>query len=128
MPVPKPVTMILPHYTPHKHSNKRKVTEEAVNVAELVFKHAVVEEIEEADSDEAQLFTLNDEPEIIEDISETIADNDMLDLCTVTMVQALYCDQQAQIKKKESQSCKKHSRCHCNLLSLDTQEFFSIKV
>ena len=30
--------------------------------------------------------------------------------------------------KPKPQSCKKHSRCHCDLLSLETTDFFAIKV
>ena len=30
--------------------------------------------------------------------------------------------------EKPKSSCKKHSRCHCDLLSLETTDFFSIKV
>jgi len=30
--------------------------------------------------------------------------------------------------KAKQQSCKKHSRCHCDLLSLETTEFFTIQV
>ena len=29
---------------------------------------------------------------------------------------------------KREQKCKKHSRCHCDLLSLETTDFFTIKV
>ena len=31
-------------------------------------------------------------------------------------------------QKKREQTCKKHSRCHCDLLSLETTDFFAIKV
>ncbi len=33
----------------------------------------------------------------------------------------------AQLKPKPNQGCAKHSRCHCNLMSFDTPDFFVLK-
>ena len=128
MPVPKPVTMILPNYLPHKTRNKRKVTEEAIKVTELVFKHATVQETEEANDEFAQTFTVG-QSDCDHDIIERDTDSEVRERCKEIQVHVLECapEPPSEPKKKDNQSCKKHSRCHCNLLSLDTSEFFSIK-
>ena len=135
MPVPKPVTMIIPNYLPHKQKNVRKVTEEAKSKLELVFKHATIDEVAEICEDSVKTFTsdiIDCGPDII--VAEAI--NEIRHLCEVKSVTIKTCEivQKVQTpppptpEKKNAQSCKKHSRCHCDLLSLDTTEFFSIKV
>jgi len=129
MPVPKPVTMILPAYTPHRPRNKRKVMEEALERKELIFKHADTEETCDIIYETVDIIT---ELKCQENIEITVIEHYLSALAKVTEVKVLSCDPEPlkppPLKKKEAQSCKKHSRCHCDLLSLDTNEFFSIKV
>lgn len=130
MPVPKPVTLVIPNYTPHQQRNKRKVVEEAIEVTELVFKHATIHETEDVEEEIVDTLTSTHSKETKVIIRDT--DTEMLEICKVIVVDARTCDPEPPSepvpKKKDNQSCKKHSRCHCALLSLDTSEFFNIKV
>eukprot|EP00092_Neocalanus_flemingeri_P032147 GFUD01034939.1.p1 GENE.GFUD01034939.1~~GFUD01034939.1.p1 ORF type:complete len:152 (-),score=45.88 GFUD01034939.1:71-526(-) len=131
MPVPKPVTMILPNYLPHRERNKRKVLENSKKAAELVFKHATIETTEEVQEETVNTFN---EDHFNHDSCDVVSDIDIerSDICKVTSVNVLQCDpeppSEPKPKQKDQQSCKKHSRCHCDLMSLETADFFTIKV
>ena len=125
MPVAKPVTMIIPNYLPHKDRNKKKVAEEKVKkTQEVVIKHATLETLEELAEDTTvtidKLDTTAEEPEA------SVVEKQSLKVIKSPAVQILTCEPEK--PRKSEQRCKKHSRCHCDLLSLETSDFFTIKV
>ena len=105
--------------------------ENAKQAAELVFKHATLDTTEEIQEETVDTFKedyFDDES----DVTVTDTDYKTNDVYKVTTVNILQCDpeppSEPEPKQKDQQSCKKHSRCHCNLLSLDTSDFFTLKV
>ena len=123
--------MILPNYLLHRERNKRKVLENAEHALELVFNHATRDTSEEVEEQTVKTFTEEYlEPELV--ITVTNTDSELRHVCKVTSVKVLQCypeePSEPEPKQEDKQSCRKHSRCHCNLLSLDTSDFFTIKV
>ena len=130
MPVPKPVTMILPNYLPHQARNKRRIAEEtATKTAQLVIKHATVETSPDLElHDTTELLVENHDSET-QEASEVIVEGEALNVIKKNVVKLINCEPPPPVEeKKPEQRCKKHSRCHCDLLSLDTTDFFTIKV
>ena len=125
MPVAKPVTMIIPNYLPHKDRNKRKITEETAKKSqELVIKHATVEQLEERIETTAEALDSLDNS-VVTEAESSVEGNPCLNVIKSQSVKILSCEPE---KPKVEQRCKKHSRCHCDLLSLETTDFFTIKV
>ena len=123
MPVPKPVTLIIPNYLPHKERAKRKIVEEtATKTEQIVIKHATVEELEENFNKSSDVDGESLEP-CAADIS--VIKSEMVQVLKPKSVKIINCEPE---KPKQEQRCKKHSRCHCDLLSLETTDFFTIKV
>ena len=123
MPVPKPVHLIIPNYLPHKERAKRKIVEEtATKTEQLVIKHATVEELEDnfyTSSSDVVGDSLEPFTAVISDIS-----SELVKALKPKSVKIINCEPE---KPKQEQKCKKHSRCHCDLLSLETTDFFTIK-
>ena len=132
MPVPRPVTMIIPHYLPHRDKPRVKAEQEAEKREELVIKHAEMMEMTEDVREEAVM----DSDVIIEscEASISVTESVMERMTrTVTVIQEPEEPEPAPLPepvkpKKREQTCKKHSRCHCDMLSLETTGFFDLKV
>ena len=126
MPVPRPVTLILPHYLPHKASNKRKISEEvATKTSPLVLQHATVESHDEVHVHTASEFSEDNEDCYTQTASQVEVHSEAVKRIETTVVKLINCEKE---EEKPEQRCKKHSRCHCDLLSLETTDFFTIKV
>ena len=130
MPVPRPVTMIIPHYLPHREKPRVKAEQEAKQREELIIRHAeVMEMAEDVFREEAVKHSEAIEPC---EASVSLTENVMERMTrTVTVIQEP--EEPAPLlepvkPKKREQSCKKHSRCHCDMLSLETTGFFDLKV
>ena len=126
MPVPRPVTLILPNYLPHKTRNKRKIAEEsAVKTSQLVLQRATEETCEEVNlvTTETLQDSNHDEPHTA---TQLTVHSEAVNVIKKNTLKVINCEE-AQ-KPQQEQRCKKHSRCHCDLLSLDTRDFFTIKV
>ena len=130
MPVPRPVTMIIPHYLPHREKPRVKAEQEAKQREELIIRHAEVMEMaedvfrEEAVNDSEAIEPCEASVGLTENVMERMTR-------TVTVIQEP--EEPAPLlepvkPKKREQSCKKHSRCHCDMLSLETTGFFDLKV
>ena len=125
MPVARPVTMIIPNYLPHKERHKRKITDEtAEKKQELVLKHATVEELNSCDFTSASNVDCEEEPLFCNAVT-SVADHKLETVIKPMTLKLINCEPE---KPKQEQRCKKHSRCHCDLLSLETTDFFTIKV
>ena len=123
--MPRPVTMIIPHYLPHRDKPRVKAEQEAEKREELVIKHAEMMEMTEDVREEAVM----DSEVIIESCEASISVTESVMervTRTVTVIQAPL-PEPVKPKKRE-QTCKKHSRCHCDMLSLETTGFFDLKV
>ena len=134
MPVPRPVSLIIPHYLPHRESKKRRSLEEPPEPRlELVLRHATVHTL-----DTAQLHTAGDTG----DSGEAVACEARARTQEEARLESVIKPAPVKIinpppppepepgpePPKREQKCKKHSRCHCDLLSLETTDFFTIKV
>ena len=128
MPVPRPVTLILPNYLPHQNRNKRKIAEEtATKTAHLVLQHATIETCQQQDQQTATEGTFEDLAIDTQKASEVIVKSEAENVIKKNLVKIINCEAPP-VKKEPEQRCKKHSRCHCDLLSLETTDFFTIKV
>lgn len=128
MPVPKPVTMILPNYLPHQTRNKRRIAEEtATKTTQLVIQHATVETSPNLEQHDTTELLVEDHAGDTQEASEVIVEGEAVNVIKKNVVKLINCEAPVE-KKKPEQRCKKHSRCHCDLLSLDTTDFFTIKV
>ena len=127
MPVPRPVTLILPNYLPHKTRNKRKIAEEiAVKSSQLVLQHATLETCEDVvlATTDSLLDSLDGEPRTA---TELTVHSEAINVIKKNILKLINCEEPPAQKPEQEQRCKKHSRCHCDLLSLDTRDFFTIK-
>ena len=134
MPVPRPVSLIIPHYLPHRDSKKRRSLEEPPEPRlELVLRHATLLTL-----DPAQLHTAGDtadsgEVAACEARARTQEEPRLESVIKPATVKIINPPpppepEPAPEPPKREQKCKKHSRCHCDLLSLETTDFFTIKV
>ena len=130
MPVPRPVSLILPTYTAHK--SKRKVVEEVAAITSaLVIRHSSLETVEQ-EQETVDEFSSGDCDRDAGQVAVTglTNTNPSGDLTIRSVVETMFCEPPPPppVKPKEEQKCRKHSRCHCNLLSIKTEDFFTIKV
>ena len=129
--MPRPVTMIIPHYLPHREKPRVKAEQEAEKREELVIKHAEMMEMAEDVRDE----TVMDSEVIIKPCEASISVTESVEESmtrTVTVIREPEEPEPAPLPepvkpKKREQNCKKHSRCHCDMLSLETSGFFDLK-
>ena len=129
MPVPRPVTMIIPHYLPHREKPRVRAEQEAEKREELVIKHA------EMMTEDVRDETVMDSEVIIEPCEASISVTESVRermTRTETVIQEPEEPEPAPLPepvkpKKREQNCKKHSRCHCDMLSLETTGFFDLK-
>ena len=127
MPVPRPVTLILPNYLPHQTRNKRKIAEEtAVKTYQLVLQHATLETCEDVELATTDSLSDSNHGEA-QAATELIVHSEAVNVIKTNILKLINCEEAVQ-KPEREQRCKKHSRCHCDLLSLDTRDFFTIKV
>ena len=129
MPVPRPVTLIIPNYLPHKERHKRKITEEtAEKRQELVLRHATVEELNSCDFTSVTDVDCEEELFFCRAVT-SIAEHKLEPVIKPQTLKLINCAPKPEPEKpKQEQRCKKHSRCHCDLLSLETTDFFALKV
>lgn len=67
----------------------------------------------------------SDKVDMSEAVIEDVPDDDF-HVAVVVVVNVL--EEPLPPPKPKQQNCKKHSRCHCDMLSLDTTDFFTIQV
>ena len=131
MPVPRPVTMIIPHYLPHRQKPRVRAEQEAEKREELVIRHAEVVETAETVFREADVMESEETTQSCE-ASVSVTES-VTEVVTRTVMVIQEPEEPAPLPepvkpKKREQSCKKHSRCHCDMLSLETTGFFDLKV
>ena len=96
-----------------------------MNSSQLVLQHATVETCEDVHlaTTEPLLDSDRGEPHTA---TELIVHSEAVNVIKKNNLKLINCE--AAEKPEQEQRCKKHSRCHCDLLSLDTRDFFTIKV
>ena len=94
--------------------------------SQLVLQHATLETCEDVDlaTTDSLLDSHHGEPHTA---SELIVHSEAIHVIKTNNLKLINCEETVQ-KPEREQRCKKHSRCHCDLLSLDTRDFFTIKV
>ena len=96
-----------------------------MKTSQLVLQHATVETSEEVNLVTTETLLEGDHGEPLT-ATELIVHSEAVNVIKKNNLKLINCEE-AQKPEKE-QRCKKHSRCHCDLLSLDTRDFFTIKV